>query len=165
MSVAAAYSVATSDTGTTTNPTVSSTTTQLNSPVVLLGTGTQIKTKTKTTVLAADYDLTVAKLFAEYGKVDVTNENADATLNNRHAVSVGARVPVGKGWFFAQVSEGKQQNNTGYDGDWKGYSVGARYELSKRTYAYIVNGESKYDYTATSQLKAKQYGAGLVHNF
>jgi len=165
MSVAAAYSVATSDTGTTTNPTVSSTTTQLNSPVVLLGTGTQVKTKTKTTVLAADYDLTVAKLFAEYGKVDVTNENADATLNNRHAVSVGARVPVGKAWFFAQVSEGKQQNTTGYDGDWKGYSVGARYELSKRTYAYIVNGESKYDYTATSQLKAKQYGAGLVHNF
>jgi len=166
MSVAGAYSIAKTDTGTTTNPTVSSTTAQLNSPVVLLGTGTQVKTETKVTVLAADYDLQVAKLYAEYGKVSVKDTNAGATLNDRHAISFGARVPVGKAWLFAQVSDGKQQNTTGYDGNWKGYSVGARYELSKRTYAYIVDGHSEYTYTAAGdKLKANQYGAGLVHNF
>jgi len=105
-------------------------------------------------------------LFAEYGKVEAKETNADATLNNRHAVSVGARVPVGKAWAFVQYSDGKQQNSTGYNGTWTGYSVGARYEFSKRTYAYLVDGHSDYQYTAAGdKLKANQYALGLVHNF
>jgi len=124
-------------------------------------------TKTTTTVMAADYDLTVAKLFAEYGKVEVTSTDAGSTTNNRHAISVGARVPVGKAWAFVQYSDGKQQaSQGGYDGNWTGYSVGARYEFSKRTYAYLVDGQSEYKYNAAGdKLKANQYALGLVHNF
>jgi len=126
--------------------------------------------KTKTTLLAADYDLTVAKLFVEYGKVsvdDTTSGTVTADSNDRSAVSFGARVPVGKAWLFAQVSDGKQKNGTAqYDGNWKGYTVGARYELSKRTYAYIVDGHTEYTYnTAGDKTKANQYGLGLVHSF
>jgi len=123
---------------------------------------------TKITVLGASYDLTVAKLYAQYGKVDATDAlNATSSGNNeRHAYSVGARVPFGKAWAFAQLSEGKSRNSGGsYEGNWTGASYGVRYELSKRTYAYAVAGESKQDTSATANTKANQYGAGLVHNF
>jgi len=171
-SVAGAYSQADTDNGASGNTTVpsASTSTQLISPVVTVG-ATTTRAKTTVTVMAADYDLTVAKLFAEYGKVEVKETNADTTTNNRHALSVGARVPFGKAWAFVQYSDGKQQaaNNgtTGaYNGNWTGYSVGARYEFSKRTYAYLVDGYSEYKYNAAGdKLKANQYGLGLVHNF
>jgi len=149
-------------TGTVANPS-----TQLNSPAATISGITQALTQTKVSVLAADYDLTVAKLFAEYGKVEVTSTDAGSTTNNRHAISVGARVPVGKAWAFVQYSDGKQQaSQGGYDGNWTGYSVGARYEFSKRTYAYLVDGQSEYKYNAAGdKLKANQYALGLVHNF
>ena len=171
-SVAGAYSQADTDNGATGNTTApsSSTSTQLISPVVTLG-ATTTRTKTTVTVMAADYDLTVAKLFAEYGKVEVKETNAGSTVNNRHATSVGVRVPFGKAWAFAQYSDGNQQALNGgttgaYSGKWTGYSVGARYEFSKRTYAYLVDGQSEYKYNAAGdKLKANQYGLGLVHNF
>jgi len=166
-SVAGAYSKANTDSGTTASTSTTLPAGQLISPSVTLNAAT-VRTKTTVTVMAADYDLTVAKLFAEYGKVEVKETNSDTTYNNRHAISVGARVPVGKAWAFVQYSDGKQQsiNNSGYDGKWTGYSVGARYEFSKRTYAYLVDGHSEYQYTAAGdKLKANQYALGLVHNF
>jgi predicted porin len=172
MSVAAAYSEAKTGTGTSIGNAALSSTTPVQQLPTITGLATSLtkELKTKTTVMAADYDLTVAKLFVEYGKVSVDNTMAsapDADSNDRRAVSFGARVPVGKAWLFAQVSDGKQKDGTAqYDGNWKGYSVGARYELSKRTYAYIVDGHTEYTYnTAGDKLKANQYGLGLVHNF
>jgi predicted porin len=167
MSVAGAYSVAKTDTNTSATATIS-TSAQLQSPAIS-GLGANTKSlETKTTILAADYDLTVAKLYAEYGQVKVSSDQGiTADTNDRHAISVGARVPFGKAWAFAQISDGKQKNGTAqYDGDWNGYTVGARYEFSKRTYAYIVNGHTEYKFnTAGDKVKANQYGLGLVHNF
>jgi len=176
MSVAGAYSVSKSDTAAVAAVTATGvyagsavvSTTSLGVPAVTAVAAKSVETKA--TVLAADYDLTVAKLFVEYGKVQADDKNsaaATADSNDRHAVSFGARVPVGKAWFFAQYSDGKQKDGTAqYDGKWTGYSVGARYELSKRTYAYLVDGHAEYTYDANgNKAKVNQYGLGLVHNF
>jgi predicted porin len=125
--------------------------------------------KTKATSVGASYNLGAATPYVQYGKVTTDNTMAaavDSSSNERHAYSVGVRTSFGKLAPFAQISQGKATNGTAqYKGDWDGYTVGARYNLSKRTYAYVVTGETNYDYSATATLKAKQYSAGVAHSF
>ena len=129
---------------------------------------TRKELKTKATSVGASYNLGVATPYVQYGKVTVDNVTGAVTAdtNDRHAYSVGVRTSFGKLAPFAQISQGKATHGTAqYKGDWDGYTVGARYNLSKRTYAYVVTGETNYDYSATATLKAKQYSAGVAHSF
>jgi len=131
----------------------------------------------KTTIVGASYDLGVAKLLAEYGKVK-TDNNLDTVIagqGDRHGVSVGVQVPVGKFTPYAQYSTGKKNEaytaaaGTTEDRDYRGYSVGTKYDLSKRTYAYLHYGNTKLDAgaeaTAGVEVKNTQATVGLVHAF
>jgi predicted porin len=126
--------------------------------------------KTKQTVLGASYDLTVAKLYAQYGKVDITDSLDPASASNdvRSMYSAGVTVPVGKAYAFAQYSWGKDKyGNPGsaYDGNLKGYSAGYRYAFSKRTTAYAALGHTEIDTSATTTVKANQTSVGILHAF
>ena len=145
-------------------------TAQLLSPVANLGAAAK-NVETTSTVLGVSYDLSVAKLYGQYAST--ANEdtlNATKNWSKRHATSVGVRVPFGKAWAFAQLSNGKNQitggaSAAGYEGDWKGHTVGVKYDMSKRTYAYVGAGSAKFGTTATTESKASQYAMGLVHSF
>jgi len=147
-------------------------------------------------ILAGSYDAGFAKFFVNYGSVKT--EDA-ATVNalgegKRSAYVVGATVPVGKVTLFGLYSDGKQEQVTtgaatatyknGANAavttttageapvkrDITGYTVGARYALSKRTFGYAAVGETKLD--ASSQggsynygVKVQQATVGLAHSF
>jgi len=133
----------------------------------------------KTTIVGASYDLGVAKLFAEYGEVKTENNTAAviAGEGKRSGTSVGVQVPVGKFTPYAQFSTGKvDQAQTAASAasresrDYKGYSVGTKYDLSKRTYAYLHYGDTKLDAgsvpaTNGKEVKNTQTTVGVVHNF
>jgi predicted porin len=137
-------------------------------------------------ILGASYDLKAAKVFVAYAniKVDdslannaaVTGLNTTAGLftgeGKRNFTSVGVSVPFGKTTAFATVSEGSINQATtagtaGVKRDMSGYTVGARYALSKRTFAYAAVGEAKIDATSgtTNRLKVEQTTLGMAHSF
>jgi len=142
----------------------------------IAATTTATDIKTKQTALGASYDLTVAKLFAQYGKVDIkdslvagTNGGNGTGGDKRDMWSFGARVPMGKGWAFAQVSQGHDQNGTSdLNGKMNGYSVGYKYNLSARTRAYVGYGYTKVDtgtQSAKVGVKSSETMVGMVHTF
>jgi predicted porin len=131
----------------------------------------------KVTWLGASYDLGVAKLFYAYGSREdkstgnvLTTANAitsDVTVHN-----LGIQVPVGSVLLNASLYDGADKRGVG-DADDRtltGYQLGARYTLSKRTFAYLVHGENKNkDDTPGNAVgdlsKIKQTGVGIVHTF
>ncbi len=149
--------------------------------------------KTRTDIVAASYDMKVAKLFANYARVKVedgTQTNASAE-GKRDAYVLGAQVPMGKFQLFGlyswgnneMVTRGASQDLAGTvtngrnasKRDVTGYTVGARYNMSKRTFAYASVGETKLDTAFTSSsapnsdreygVKVQQSTVGLVHSF
>jgi predicted porin len=129
--------------------------------------------ETKITSVGASYDLGAAKLMAVYGKVD--GNDAKGTVGHskgtteREFTQVGVQVPMGKTTAFAQYTTGETQTGTGsavgYKGDVTGYTVGARYALSKRTYAYGIYGADETDTAAGKSTKRDQITFGMNHAF
>jgi predicted porin len=144
--------------------------------------------KVTTDFIGASYDLGMAKLFASYGKVK-TDDSAQVDAANegsRKAYAFGAQVPVGAFVPFFQYSSGKVEqvskgislNNGAVSAgkvatsrDIKGYTVGTRYNMSKRTSAYFAMGQTKLDLSnavsGSSDFgsKIKQTTFGLAHSF
>jgi predicted porin len=131
----------------------------------------------KTNILGTSYDLGFAKLFAQHGAVKTSDSavtNAAGT-GKRTATSVGAQFPMGKLTPFVQWSKGKvdQVNKkgdaaVGYDRS--GYILGAKYDFSKRTFAYGYLSQAKLDGSADAahrnyEVKMKQTSIGLAHAF
>jgi len=136
----------------------------------------------KTDLLAGSYDAGVAKLFAQYYSQDaVINESAAGTPGTSASsgagkikgTSIGVRVPFGALTAYAQALNLKDQRNsaanTTEDRKFTGSSFGVRYDMSKRTYAYLNSGKIKKDGTAaaptTTNYDLKQTAVGLVHSF
>jgi predicted porin len=141
---------------------------------------------TKTDLLAGSYDAGVAKLFGQFISQDVEiNDTAVGTAGTSassgagkiNGTSIGVRVPFGALTAYAQAFNGKDKRNsaasTPEDRKFTGSSFGVRYDLSKRTYAYVNTGKIKKAETAanvtagtiTTQYELKQTAAGLVHAF
>jgi predicted porin len=129
--------------------------------------------ETKVTAVGASYDLGVAKLMATYGQVEAKDAKSTTgvskTTSERDYTQVGVQVPMGKTTAFAQYSTGSLKTGTGtavgYDGDVTGYTVGARYALSKRTYAYAIYGADETDTAANKSTKRDQVTFGMNHAF
>jgi predicted porin len=146
----------------------------------------------KTDLLAGSYNAGVATLYGQYYSQNaVINETSGTTASNGGAAgaadskgagkikgtSIGVRVPFGATTVYAQSLSLKDQrysaDTVSQDRKFTGYSVGARYDLSKRTYAYVNTGSIKKDPTAanvasgviTTQYELKQTAVGLVHSF
>jgi len=136
-------------------------------------------------ILAGSYDFGVAKVFANYGSVKTDDALTVNALGEgkRSAIVLGATVPVGKATLFGLMSDGKREEvttgATAADGtgaqaavkrDFKGYTVGARYALSKRTFGYAAVGETKLDASSAGGnynygVKVQQATVGLAHSF
>jgi predicted porin len=132
----------------------------------------------KTTVAGVSYQLSMAKLFAEYGAVktdDAVTANVQGA-GKRSGYSIGTQVPYGAATPFVQYSSGTKTESfwTGKDAvgrKYTGYSVGVNYALSKRTFAYGVVGRTKLaDGGGTVadtgyEVKNTQTTFGLAHSF
>ncbi|BDU52103.1 porin [Limnohabitans sp. INBF002] len=132
---------------------------------------------TTTTVAGGTYDFGKVKAFAQYYTVNVDNKlsvNA-AGEGKKKAYSLGLQAPMGAVTLLGQVVRGTNSQaavatNAGEDRAWTGYTLGARYALSKRTYAYGYTGQYKTaagSVTATfgDESKRNQTSVGVVHSF
>jgi predicted porin len=144
--------------------------------------------KRTTNVIGGSYDAKVVKVFASYGSVKTDDSATVDALGEgkRSAYVIGLQVPVNKVTLFGTVSEGSVTEvttgataaagtnaKTAVKRDISGYQLGARYNLSKRTFAYAVTGETKLDGVEGSStngyynygVKVKQTTLGLAHSF
>jgi predicted porin len=112
-------------------------------------------------VLAAKYDLGMAKLSAEYGNHDA-KDNVAGTSDKYSMETLGVNVPFTSDMAaYAQVSAGKHDMAGGGSNNLSAYGVGVHYDLSKATFAYVHVGSGKEDNSG----KVDQYGFGMVHSF
>jgi predicted porin len=81
-------------------------------------------------------------------------------------------VPFGKATVFVQSVSLKDKQyvvaGTAENRKWSGSSMGVRYDVSKRTYAYVNTGSLKKDAsvgTTGDSTKYTQTALGLVHSF
>jgi predicted porin len=125
-------------------------------------------------VAGVSYDLAPVKVYGQYASVKnentVTSNNTTLGNSQRHATSIGARYNIGDSYFFAQVSNGKNQitgtaTAAPYQGDWKGHSFGYKHALSKRTLAYVGAGKAEYGTAAGAKSTVKETAFGLLHAF
>jgi len=107
---------------------------------------------TKTWQLAMSYDLSVAKLFGQFGKVDNLSTKRDYRLT-----SLGAAVPMGSGKWLAQY--GLISPSTGAKR--KTFSFGYDHLMSKRTDLYAVYMSDKIDGLSSGA----SYSLGIRHRF
>lgn len=134
-------------------------------------------TTSKTDLLAGSYDLGVAKLFGQYYSQKAVLNDGTATgvgAGKIQGTSFGVRVPFGATTLFAQTFNGKDKQyqlaDTAEDRNFSGQTIGARYDMSKRTYAYLNTGKLKKatnaaGATIAGDVQYKQTAVGLVHNF
>jgi len=112
---------------------------------------------TKLTTFAAGYDLGMAKITYNDGKI----------MNNGRGVKTsmtGLAVPMGAATLMVTSSTGKI-NTTAGDTALKGMQYGGNYALSKRTVAYLHITNSTSTTRANVGTKTNGYGLGIHHSF
>jgi predicted porin len=126
-----------------------------------------VKTNTEHDAIGASYKLGAATLFAAYNKKTV--EASGVKSGERSDTTVGINYNMGKWDLKAAYGEGEIDAiaaGVTTTRDLKGYQVGAVYNLSKRTNAYVAYGDSETKTKGTA-LKATRDGyiAGIRHSF
>ena len=115
--------------------------------------------------IGGTYDFNVVKLYANYFRAKQNHASSDS---KQMAWSLGVGVPVSKvGTIVAEYAQYKQDEKT------KGYSVGYKHSLSKRTslYTYLShfnNGEGLsvgYGKTGVAGEKQSNFSVGILHVF
>jgi predicted porin len=117
----------------------------------------------KAFIVGASYDLGMAKIFGQYANVTIDDNLASTSVKNS-GESIGVDVPFTSSLTgFVQTSFAK---NTTTDQKSTGYAVGAKYDMSKSTFAYADIGGTKFDGNVNGAgLKASQFTVGLVNSF
>jgi hypothetical protein len=120
------------------------------------GSGAVVGTK-NWTHLSAAYDFGMARLLFSY------QDDGNNTSATDSAYVVSATVPVGAHQFWAQY--GVAEAATGSDA--RILSAGFKYNMSKRTLAYVSIGNRNNAAAGfnAAQTKGTGYGVGLQHNF
>ena len=135
-----------------------------------------LKTNTEHDAFGASYKLGAATLFATYNDKTVT---ADGVVQNtRKDTTIGVNYAMGKWDLKAAYSEGEVDQKVAISGaaadtgaaagvrDIKGYQIGAVYNLSKRTNAYVAYGDSETKTKGTALTSTRDgYIAGVRHSF
>lgn len=143
---------------------------------------------TKILILGASYDLGVAKLFGEHASIKDDGSTSSTVLatgvttaqpllagnGSRTYTSLGVQAPFGPVMGFAQLSTGTVSRVTtaGTAADSRkitGSTIGAKYNMSKATYAYASLGQANLKAgavdPAAAGVKVSQFALGLVHTF
>jgi predicted porin len=132
--------------------------------------------KNKHTNIAANYDLGVAKLFANYHsrKAEATGTTAaNLDVTKRKGYDLGVSVPMGKVTLFANYGKGnfKMWDNSAADqlnAKLSARQLAATYDFSKRTSVtayYSVNKATGEEALDGVSYKRTYLGAGLRHQF
>jgi predicted porin len=127
---------------------------------------TVVKVKNQETLAGASYDFGFAKLGYTYSAKKAKDTTSD--LIDRKSHSVNATVPLSaKVTAWANYADGDQKIAVTNEYDLKAMQVGARYAFSKRTDAYAIYGQNKFDNKAAGAIDTKvtQYAFGLRHSF
>jgi predicted porin len=127
---------------------------------------TVAKVKNQETLAGASYDFGFAKLGYTYSAKKAKDLTSD--LIDRKSHSVNATVPLSaKVTAWANYADGDQKIAVTNEYDLKAMQVGARYAFSKRTDAYAIYGQNKFDNKAAGAIDTKvtQYAFGLRHSF
>lgn len=107
---------------------------------------------TTTWQLGGSYDLKVAKLFGQYGKVD-----NKTTRQGYKISSLGAAIPVGAGKVLLQAGHISPDTAAARST----FSLGYDYSLSKRTDAYVTYMSDKIDGLS----RGSNFSVGIRHRF
>jgi predicted porin len=109
--------------------------------------------------LGASYDLGAAKLTLQYFDTENKNKLTNAKTEEQFT-AVGVLVPLGAISVYASYVDGETKTGA-TKADREGYQIGAKYALSKRTFAYLAYGDEE-----SKGLNEKtQTAIGVVHNF
>jgi len=118
----------------------------------------------KAYALGAQYDLGVAKLNATFANRD--NGEAGAANRDSTAVSYSVSVPLGAIVLAAHMVNYEVKSPTAKVNDVAGHQLGARYNLSKRTFVYAHHLTDKDKaLAATAQSKRTRSVLGVAHSF
>jgi predicted porin len=119
----------------------------------------------KVTNFGASYDLGMATAFFQYMDGDRTNITTASNGYKEELMTVGIRANVGATTVFASVTDGERKPSGAADLSREGYQVGAMYNFSKRTRAYVAFGADEFNTSATAKTETDQTVFGIVHTF
>lgn len=131
-------------------------------------------TTTKDLILAASYDFGMAKLYGQYATVQIDEAvaaNVTTVAGKNTYETMGVNVPFTSTLAaYVELSFGKTDRvlhgSASDSRNMSGYAVGAKYDLSKDTFAYADVGSAKQNNTSVSTgSKVDQVALGLVHSF
>ncbi len=133
------------------------------------------KEKQKQQAFGANYDFGVAKLFVMNQERKITDIDASANNVKTNLTEVGVQVPMGKTTLWASTFDGDRKGASTSalataNADVKGFQIGARYDLSKRTALYGIYGEQEVKSTVVTgtnvaKTKAEGLALGVRHSF
>lgn len=126
--------------------------------------GAAADTTTNTMALGASYNFGPAVGFVQYFDQEDKN-NVAGTKTDLDAVAVGVRVPMGKATLFASYTDGDAAQAGASKTSIEGMQLGVKYDLSKRTYAYVAYGEKEEQVTGEAKSKAENLAIGIAHHF
>jgi predicted porin len=109
--------------------------------------------------LGASYDLGAAKLTLQYFDTENKNKLTNAKTEEQFT-AVGVLVPLGAVSVYASYVDGESKTGA-TKRDREGYQIGAKYALSKRTYAYLAYGDEE----SKGSTEKTQTAIGVVHSF
>lgn len=125
-------------------------------------------TKVTYNLLNGSYDLGVVKLLAGFNQVKATDPVLPGFLKASEYF-LGAEAPLSSALSIAAgYAQSKIKDDVGPQSKGTGFSVMAKYSLSKRTFAYAVVNNTKFkdDTGATSDsFKSQLYAVGVNHSF
>jgi predicted porin len=123
--------------------------------------------ETDTTSISASYDFGFATAAVTHFDIDTKRSNTRTTgAVDRKSTTLGVSAPVGKAVVFGTYGFGKQETaGNGYKGDLSGMQIGVRYNLSKRTAAYLATGKVEHELSTSTKNENKETALGLVHLF
>lgn len=119
--------------------------------------------KQKAWLIGGAYDLKVARLFAQYQNIDSTVLTGK---DNDTSWQLGASVPFGKHTLLASYVSTKTEDKASLlaDETRDTYSLGYRYDFSRRTDGYVVYMNDKLDAGAADK-KRSVAAVGVRHRF
>ena len=126
------------------------------------------KRKADATHLGVRYDLGVAQVALVYGDRTQKGTATSTATTDTTTTALTVFVPLGAAVPFIQYGTTETETANVKVGDVTGTVVGARYNISKRTLAYVMHGTAKDDAAAvlaTTAHKETRTVVGLAHSF
>lgn len=117
--------------------------------------------------LGGSYDFGAAKLYANYGKAENYEFSSKATLSGAKAsdYQIGVDVPVGAALTLSASYAQSKDNAAAGNDKRKGFGLGAKYALSKRTALYGGYEADNSKVSGTTTLKHDLFAVGVQHRF